>query len=62
MLEYYEEYEELEQILKNYVKHNPEHINAYIYICLHLYKHKPESETFIGYTEVSKFWLLVLTI
>lgn len=57
MLEYYEQYDELEEILKKYVEVNPNHLNAYVYLCVHLHKHNAEPEIFIQYAKVCLYFL-----
>lgn len=61
MLEFYEKYDEIEEVLKKYVERNPRHVNAYIYICVHLHKHPNFSDpnSFIHYAEVCFIYLLL---
>lgn len=57
ILEHYEKYSEIEDILKKYVEKNPDHVNAHVYLCVHLYKYNNDPEIFIQHAKVCIFLL-----
>ncbi|XP_035224358.1 TATA box-binding protein-associated factor RNA polymerase I subunit A-like isoform X2 [Stegodyphus dumicola] len=52
MLEFSDRSDEIEDMLIKYIECNPEHINAYIYLCVYLHDHNSESPNFIKYLKV----------